>query len=107
MKKAAGIIVLLIIVIGGFAQNKTISQLKADIEKSGNSPLYVKDVLKVCYWLMQNQPISGIYNLGTGKARTFDDLVNKIMLTSLQKGIYVLWIERGGKRIFSGKLVIQ
>jgi ADP-L-glycero-D-manno-heptose 6-epimerase len=42
--------------------------------------IYVKDVLKVCYWLMQNSESaslsSGIYNLGTGKARSFDDLVN-------------------------------
>jgi ADP-L-glycero-D-manno-heptose 6-epimerase len=37
--------------------------------------IYVIDVLKVCYWLMQNQPASGIYNLGTGKARSFEDLV--------------------------------
>jgi len=37
--------------------------------------VYVKDVIKVCYWLMQHQPASGIYNLGTGKARSFDDLV--------------------------------
>lgn len=37
--------------------------------------IYVKDILKVCYWLMENQPASGIYNLGTGKARTFSDLV--------------------------------
>lgn len=37
--------------------------------------VYVKDVIKVCYWLMQNEPASGIYNLGTGKARAFEDLV--------------------------------
>jgi ADP-L-glycero-D-manno-heptose 6-epimerase len=37
--------------------------------------VYVKDVIKVCYWLMEKQPSSAIYNLGTGKARTFDDLV--------------------------------
>lgn len=37
--------------------------------------VYVKDVLKVCYWLMEQQPSSGIYNLGTGKARSFEDLV--------------------------------
>lgn len=37
--------------------------------------VYVKDVVKVCYWLMQHQPASGIYNLGTGKARSFEDLV--------------------------------
>jgi ADP-L-glycero-D-manno-heptose 6-epimerase len=37
--------------------------------------IYVKDVLEVCVWLMDNQPQSGIYNLGTGKARAFEDLV--------------------------------
>jgi len=37
--------------------------------------IYVKDILKVCYWLMETQPSSAIYNLGTGKARTFEDLV--------------------------------
>ncbi len=37
--------------------------------------IYVKDVIAVCYWLMENQPASAIYNLGTGQARTFNDLV--------------------------------
>jgi len=43
--------------------------------------IYVKDVLKICYWFLEcwkNNPatfISGIYNVGTGKARTFNDLV--------------------------------
>ncbi len=37
--------------------------------------VYVKDVLKVCFWLMEHQPASAIYNLGTGKARSFEDLV--------------------------------
>lgn len=36
--------------------------------------VYVKDLLKVCYWLMVHQPASAIYNLGTGKARSFEDL---------------------------------
>jgi ADP-L-glycero-D-manno-heptose 6-epimerase len=37
--------------------------------------IYVKDVTDVCYWLMKNQPASAIYNLGTGRARSFNDLV--------------------------------
>ncbi|MBE7169734.1 MAG: ADP-glyceromanno-heptose 6-epimerase [Williamsia sp.] len=37
--------------------------------------IYVKDVVQVCFWLMQNQPDSGIYNVGTGIARAFKDLV--------------------------------
>jgi ADP-L-glycero-D-manno-heptose 6-epimerase len=36
--------------------------------------VYVKDVASVCEFLMQKQPTSGIYNLGSGKARTFLDL---------------------------------
>ena len=46
--------------------------------------IYVKDVISVCYWLMQEtnkistslmKVSNGIYNLGTGKARSFNDLV--------------------------------
>lgn len=36
--------------------------------------IYVKDVNRVCCWLMDHQPASGLYNLGTGKARSFEDL---------------------------------
>ena len=38
--------------------------------------VYVKDVCNVCLWLKNNKPSSGLYNLGTGKARTFNDLVS-------------------------------
>ncbi|MDG1347711.1 MAG: ADP-glyceromanno-heptose 6-epimerase [Crocinitomicaceae bacterium] len=38
--------------------------------------VYVKDVVEVCLFLMQEQPKDGIYNLGTGKARTFLALAN-------------------------------
>ncbi len=33
--------------------------------------VYVKDVIKVILFLMKNKPESGLYNLGTGKARAF------------------------------------
>src|SRR5690554_971071 len=36
--------------------------------------VYVKDVVKVCQFLMENRKVSGLFNLGTGKARTFVDL---------------------------------
>ena len=36
--------------------------------------VYVKDVVAVCIYLMETRKHSGIYNLGTGKARTFLDL---------------------------------
>ena len=37
--------------------------------------VYVKDVVEVLFFLYQTQNVSGIYNLGSGKARTFLDLV--------------------------------
>ena len=52
--------------------------------------IYVKDVVDVCFWMMNQKeasgewPPSGLYNLGTGKARTFKDLVNAIF-SSLNK----------------------
>lgn len=36
--------------------------------------VYVKDLLEVCMFLMHHRKNSGIYNLGSGKARTFLDL---------------------------------
>lgn len=37
--------------------------------------VYVKDVVDVCYFLLHHRKDSAIYNLGSGKARTFLDLV--------------------------------
>jgi ADP-L-glycero-D-manno-heptose 6-epimerase len=36
--------------------------------------IYVKDVVEVCYFFYNNQTISGLYNVGTGQARSFWDL---------------------------------
>lgn len=40
--------------------------------------IYVEDVVSICTWLMQNGPENGLYNVGTGTARTFLDLVRAI-----------------------------
>jgi len=40
--------------------------------------VYVKDVVDVCYFLMRHRQNSGIYNLGSGKARTFLDLTRAV-----------------------------
>lgn len=40
--------------------------------------IYVKDVVSVCKFLMENREHSGIYNLGTGKSRTFLDLAKSV-----------------------------
>ena len=59
--------------------------------------IYVKDVVKVLFWLyengLKNTPSvkSGIYNLGTGKARTFNDLVAQVF-KNLDKPLTVNYI---------------
>lgn len=37
--------------------------------------VYVKDVCKVVTYMMEHPDISGLFNVGTGKARSFNDLV--------------------------------
>lgn len=43
--------------------------------------VYVRDVVSMCVWLMENHPENGLYNIGSGTARTFKDLVNAIFDT--------------------------
>lgn len=50
--------------------------------------VYVKDVVDVIYFLMTEKPKSGLYNLGTGKARTFLDLaINTFKAQDLEPNI--------------------
>lgn len=46
--------------------------------------IYVKDLVNVLLFLMKTKPNSGIYNLGTGKARSFLDLA-KATFKAMQK----------------------
>jgi ADP-L-glycero-D-manno-heptose 6-epimerase len=56
--------------------------------------IYVKDVLKVIFFLFKNYKTvnSGIYNLGTGKARSFNDLVKNVFL-NMDKPLKINYIE--------------
>lgn len=40
--------------------------------------VHVKDVVKVLTWFMEHRKHSGIYNLGTGEARSFNDLTRAV-----------------------------
>ena len=42
--------------------------------------VYVKDLIAVCLFLMENKADNGLYNLGTGKAETFKHLVDNIFI---------------------------
>ena len=46
--------------------------------------IYIWDLANICYWLEENKPKDGLYNIGTGEARTFLDLV-KATFTSMDK----------------------
>jgi len=54
--------------------------------------IYVKDVCNVCIFLMENRKHSGIYNLGTGRARTFLDLT-KATFAALKKQESIQFID--------------
>lgn len=40
--------------------------------------IFVEDVVDACIYFMTNRPTSGIYNIGTGKARSFNDFVRLV-----------------------------
>ncbi|HUS03061.1 MAG TPA: ADP-glyceromanno-heptose 6-epimerase [Chitinophagaceae bacterium] len=64
--------------------------------------IYVKDVIRMCYWFMESSQQStvnsaqkmqnGIYNVGTGKARSFNDLV-KATFAALNMSAEIKYID--------------
>jgi ADP-L-glycero-D-manno-heptose 6-epimerase len=40
--------------------------------------IYIDDAVAVVRWLMQTPSVSGIFNVGTGKARSFRDLISSL-----------------------------
>ena len=54
--------------------------------------VYVKDVCAVCMFLMQHRKNSGLYNLGSGRARTFLDLA-RATFTALGKPENIAFID--------------
>lgn len=44
--------------------------------------VYVRDVANIIYYFYENRPEKGIFNLGTGKARTFNDLAKNVIKSS-------------------------
>jgi len=60
--------------------------------------VYVKDVVDVCYWLLQEsvddtgKQISGLYNVGTGTPRTFDEMAETIF-KSLERKTVIEYVD--------------
>jgi ADP-L-glycero-D-manno-heptose 6-epimerase len=53
---------------------------RADVPDGGQKRdfVYVRDVADVTDWLMQNEGVNGIYNFGSGTARTFEDMARAV-----------------------------
>lgn len=70
------------VIMHGFNQIKEKGEMKLfrshnpNFEDGGQMRdfIYVKDLIEVCFFLMKHRKNSGIYNLGSGKARKFIDL---------------------------------
>ena len=47
--------------------------------------IYIKDCADVMWWFLQNPEINGIFNLGTGKARSWNDLARGVFASMGKK----------------------
>ncbi|MHA8063707.1 ADP-glyceromanno-heptose 6-epimerase [Aquirufa aurantiipilula] len=54
--------------------------------------IYVKDLIDVCIFFMEHRKNSGIYNLGTGIARSFNDL-GKATFVAMGKEVQINYID--------------
>lgn len=54
--------------------------------------VHVKDVMHVIFWLLDNKPTSGIYNVGTGISRTFEEMA-KILFKEMKVPEYIEYID--------------
>ena len=59
---------------------KLFKSYRADYHNGGQKRdfIYVKDCVNVVLWLLDNPGVSGLFNVGTGKARTFDELARAL-----------------------------
>ncbi|MEZ5014986.1 MAG: ADP-glyceromanno-heptose 6-epimerase [Chitinophagales bacterium] len=54
--------------------------------------IYVKDVCSMIQWMLEQKPYSGIYNIGTGTARSFYDLA-AATAQAMGKTLEIEWID--------------
>ena len=54
--------------------------------------IFVEDIVKLCRFCLEKNPLSGIYNCGTGEARTFLD-VSKALFKAVGKESKIDWID--------------
>ncbi len=54
--------------------------------------IYVDDIAQILFWIMNHKPASGLYNAGTGKGRTFNDLAQAVF-SALDLPVSVQYID--------------
>ena len=54
--------------------------------------IYVKDCVDVMWWFLNNADANGIYNLGTGKSRTWKDLI-KAVFAAMERKANIQYME--------------
>ncbi len=54
--------------------------------------IYVKDCVKVIQWFLDHADVSGLFNLGTGEGRSFEDLANAAF-SALDKDVAINYID--------------
>ena len=54
--------------------------------------IYVRDCVRVVQWLLAHRPVNGLFNLGTGRARSFAELA-AALLAALQRPQRIEYIE--------------
>jgi hypothetical protein len=72
-------IILTVSSLHGFGQPKTISEMKSEMEKSPNSPLYVKDIMKKKFRLD---------TVVVTRTRHFNSLADSLAYTGVLKKVY-------------------
>ena len=67
---------------------------RPDIPDGGQARdfVYVRDVVDVLLWLVDNPQVNGLYNLGSGQARSFADLM-RALFTALGRNANIRYVE--------------
>ena len=54
--------------------------------------VYVKDCCDIMWWLLNNPSVNGLFNIGSGKARSWNDLL-KALFTAMKKPVSITYID--------------
>lgn len=80
--------------IGETNAMKLFKSYHPDYENGGQKRdfVYVKDCVEAMWWLLENPQAGGLFNIGTGTARTWNDLANSVF-AAMNKKSNISYIE--------------